>query len=267
LGKSWLALSIGLTVASGSQLLRWSAPRKRRVLYVDGEMPLVALQERLSAIAATAGRIDNDHFRLLAADYVESGINLSSEEGQQSVEALLPETDLVILDNISTLFGRGENASDAWLPMQQWLLRLRRKGLAVLLVHHAGNNGRQRGTSRREDALDTVIALRRPENYSPNQGCRFEIHFEKLRNRVDPAASLPFEANLETVLAAGQKVVHWTDHDLVPPILKRAAELFQDGLSVREVAATLKISKSEAGRLRHRSLEHFDEDGSPICTG
>jgi hypothetical protein len=28
-----------------------------------------------------------------------------------------------------------------------------------------------------------VIALRRPEDYSPEQGARFEIHFEKLRNR------------------------------------------------------------------------------------
>jgi hypothetical protein len=36
--------------------------------------------------------------------------------------------------------------------------------------HHAGTNGRQRGASRREDALDTVIALRRPEDYSPEQG-------------------------------------------------------------------------------------------------
>src|SRR5215472_1668763 len=30
LGKSWLALSIGLAVASGVPLLRWSAPRQRR---------------------------------------------------------------------------------------------------------------------------------------------------------------------------------------------------------------------------------------------
>ncbi len=266
LGKSWLALSIGLTVASGSRLLRWSAPRKRRVLYVDGEMPLVALQERLQAISAAASDIANDGFQLLAADYVETGINLSGEEGQQSVEALLPDTDLLILDNLSTLCsGRSENASDAWLPMQQWLLRLRRKGLAVLLVHHAGNNGRQRGTSRREDALDTVIALRRPANYSPDQGCRFEIHFEKLRNRVDPGAAAPFEASLEGVLAAGQEVVRWTDHDLVPPILMRAAELFEDGLTVREVAAALKISKSEAGRLRLRYQEDSREMFSPAC--
>ena len=77
-----------------------------------------------------------------------------------------------------------------------------RRGVSVLLVHHAGTNGRQRGTSRREDALDTVIALRRQEDYSPEQGARFEIHFEKLRSRVDSAGATPFEARLET-LAAG----------------------------------------------------------------
>jgi hypothetical protein len=71
-----------------------------------------------------------------------------------------------------------ESASDAWGPMQNWLLKLRRRGVSVLFVHHAGTNGRQRGTSRREDVLDTVIALRRPENYSPDQGGRFEVHFE-----------------------------------------------------------------------------------------
>jgi hypothetical protein len=38
------------------------------------------------------------------------------------------------------------------------------------------------------------------------------------------------------------------------PMLKRATELFAEGLTVREVAATLRISKSEAGRLRLRAL-------------
>jgi len=72
---------------------------------------------------------------------------------------------LVIFDNLSTLCTDGsESASEARVPMQNWLLKLRRQGIAVLLVNHAGTNGRQRGTSRREDALDTVIALRRPED-------------------------------------------------------------------------------------------------------
>jgi putative DNA primase/helicase len=153
-GKSWLGLSIGLAVAAGQPLLRWSAPRQRNVLYIDGEMPLVSLQERLREISAGFGRdIPNDGFRILAADNVEGGINLSTEEGQQAIEPLLTNIDLLILDNLSTLLPtRSESASDAWVPMQNWLLKLRRKGISVLLVHHAGTNGRQRGTSRREDA-------------------------------------------------------------------------------------------------------------------
>jgi hypothetical protein len=38
IGKTLLALSIGLAVAGGCPLLRWNAPRQRRVLYVDGAL-------------------------------------------------------------------------------------------------------------------------------------------------------------------------------------------------------------------------------------
>jgi putative DNA primase/helicase len=150
IGKTLLGLSIGLAVASGTPLLRWSAPRKRRVLVVDGEMPLVSLQERLRTLSVGLGsEIPNDGFQVLAADHTESGISLGTEEGQGLLDPLLTGVDLLILDNLSTLVANGrENASDAWVPMQNWLLRLRRQGVAVLLIHHAGNNGRQRGTSR-----------------------------------------------------------------------------------------------------------------------
>jgi putative DNA primase/helicase len=257
IGKSWLGLSIGLAVAAGESLLRWSVPRQRNVLYVDGEMPLVSLQERLREISVGMGSsIPNDRFRILAADNGEGGINLGTDEGQQAIEPLLENVHLLILDNLSTLCAsRSESASDAWVPMQNWLLSLRRRGVSVLLVHHAGTNGRQRGTSRREDALDTVIALRRPEDYSPEQGARFEIHFEKLRNRVDSAGATPFEARIESVNAGGQLSIRWACSDLKPPMLKQAAELFSEGMTVREVAAALRISKSEAGRLRIRALE------------
>ena len=49
--------------------------------------------------------------------------------------------------------------------------------------------------------------------------------------------------------------MRWSSRDLVAPILKRAAALFADAMTVREVAATLRISKSEAGRLRARVLD------------
>jgi putative DNA primase/helicase len=251
-GKTLLSLSIGLAVASGSPLLRWRAPRRRRVLYVDGEMPLVSLQERLRAISiGFAVAVPNDGFRVLAADNTENGLSVGSEEGQRAIDPLLSGVDLVILDNLSTLCTNGsESASDAWVPMQNWLLKLRRRGIAVLLVHHAGTNGRQRGTSRREDALDTVIGLRRPEDYLPEQGARFEVHFEKLRHRIEGDGAISFEANLESFVTDQGEGVRWSSRERSPPVLKQVAELFQ----VREVAAALKMSKTEAGRLRLRAL-------------
>jgi hypothetical protein len=81
-----------------------------------------------------------------------------------------------------------------------------------------------------------------------------EIHFEKLRNRVDAAGAMPLEARLETLDADGRTSICWSCSDIKPPMLMRAVELFGEGLTVREVAATLRISKSEARRLRIRAI-------------
>jgi hypothetical protein len=48
-------------------------------------------------------------------------------------------------------------------------------------------------------------------------------------------------------------------------MLNQAAGLFSEGMTVREVAKTLRISKSEAGRLRLRALIEgllLSDDGS-----
>jgi hypothetical protein len=75
--------------------------------------------------------------------------------------------------------------------------RLRRRGISVLLIYHAGKGGDQRGTSRREDVLDTSISLRRPTDYVAREGARFEVHIEKGRG-IQGEATKPFEARLET---------------------------------------------------------------------
>jgi putative DNA primase/helicase len=255
LGKSWFALSLGVAVASGASFLRWQAPQARRVLLVDGEMPLSELQKRLGALSVGRGlAVANDNFKILAADATEKGIDIGSLEGQLALEPHLKDVDLLILDNLSTLSASGsESAGEAWLPLQNWLLKLRRQGVAVLLVHHAGVNGKQRGTSRREDSLDTVIALRHPTDYIPIQGARFEVRFEKLRGVFGEAAQ-PFEAAIDLLSPeSGPNCVRWITRDLELPLVNQAADLFRSGLSVREVAGVLGISRSEAGRQRQKA--------------
>jgi putative DNA primase/helicase len=91
-------------------------------------------------------------------------------------------------------------------------------------VHHSGKSGEQRGTSRREDVLDTVIGLRRPADYNPNQGARFmksRAHFGD--------AGRPFEASL--VATADGRGLTWTACDLKPGLLEEAAALFRSGVA------------------------------------
>jgi hypothetical protein len=75
---------------------------------------------------------------------------------------------------------------------------------------------------------------------------------------VDGYGAVPFEAK---VGSAGEGI-RWSSSDLKPPLLVQAAELFGDGMTVREVASALRISKSEAGRLRSQAMADgiFSED-------
>jgi putative DNA primase/helicase len=263
--KTFLALAMGLAVASGTNLLRWSVPKPRRVLYVDGEMTLSDLQKRVTALkGGIRTDIPNDYFRLLAADHTPVP-NLATDAGQRALDPLLDGVELLVIDNLSTLCWTGsDNDSGSWTSLQEWLLRLRRKGVAVLVVHHSGKSGEQRGTSRREDVLDTVIGLRRPVDYSPNEGARFEVHIEKSR-AFSGDASKPFEARL---VSTGDGGLIWAARDLKPGHLDEAVALFRTGASVRVVAVRLGMTKSSAGRLRQKAQEEGlldvddGEDGS-----
>ena len=53
------------------------------------------------------------------------------------LERELQGAELLILDNLSALCRSGkDNEGESWLPVQEWLLRLRQRGITALLVHH-----------------------------------------------------------------------------------------------------------------------------------
>jgi len=249
-GKTLVALGIGFAVATGTRVLKWSAPKPHRVLLIDGEMPAAALQERLMALIASAPNteLDPENLKILSADLIEVGGigNLASPNVQDELEQWLDGIDLLILDNLSSLTAViRDNDAESWGPIQEWLLKLRRRGLSVLIVHHAGKGGQQRGTSRREDVLDTSISLRRPVDYSPTEGARFEVHLEKARG-VHGNAAKPFEAKLET---KGDAAV-WTIRELDDANRARVQALLDDGLSVRDIADETGIPRSTVHRIK-----------------
>jgi putative DNA primase/helicase len=217
-------------------------------------MPTITMQERLRGLVQGAGPIPPEAaLNFLLADMQEDPIpDLGTSKGQAALERDWGEhPDFLVLDNLSCLAGAAkDNEADSWSPLQAWLLSLRRRGVTVLIVHHAGKGGQQRGTSRREDVLDTVISLRRPSDYSPKDGARFEVHLEKARG-VAGAEAEPFEARLQ---ASERGEPMWVWEELKDSLLKRAALLFTEGNTVNEVAEELGVSRSASGRLRKRAI-------------
>ena len=110
-------------------------------------------------------------------------------------------------------------------------------------IHHAGKDGRQRGTSKREDILDTVICLSRPSDYNPaTDGARFIVEFQKDRHN---SAGEPFEAMLQSG-PHGEQI--WTTKSVESSRLDQIIEMAELGMSNKDIAQELGIHLSNVGR-------------------
>lgn len=245
IGKTFVALSIAFAVAGGGRVFgRWQAPKPSRVCYIDGEMPACAMQERILGIGAVyePSIAERGSFTLITPDLQPDPMpNLATPAGQLALEKHIGDADLIILDNLATLIrGARSNDAESWQPVQEWLLNLRRQGKSVLLVHHAGKSGDQRGTSAREDVLDTTIYLRRPANYEMEEGCRILVHLAKSRGAFGDEVK-DFEAWLKGNV--------WEVRDPEDGLIDQIRDLKAAGMNQREIGAELGISASKVCRL------------------
>lgn len=248
-GKTHVALGIACAVSTDSSFFGWESSGAHRVVYVDGEMPAGVVQDRLKAQLAAMRKVpETGFFRLITPDRQLGAIpDLSEKKGQNRLTTAInkEEVDLVILDNVATLFRSGkENEAESWLPAQEFALLLRRSGIAVIFIHHSGKGGLQRGTSRREDVLDTVFNLRWPKNYKQSEGARFEVHFEKARGIWGDDVA-PFEARLE--VRDGMAMWFIGSVGKVEK-MKEAIDLFKMGRSVEDISDELSTSRSTINR-------------------
>lgn len=242
-GKTHVALGIAAALASGSNFLRWSVPEPKNVLYLDGEMPIQSMQQRLRSIEKIIPKENMGRLQVINCDLQPHGMpDLSSLEGQKAFQPYVDLADVIIVDNLSTLVRSGkENEGESWVPLQNWAIAQRGKGKAVIFIHHAGKSGQQRGSSRREDAMDLVLELRHPTDYDPDQNARFEVHFKKARHLIGDD-SKSFEAWLQD----GQ----WQERDITDLNTERVMELHKiGGMSVRDIFEETGIPKSTVARI------------------
>ncbi len=236
-GKSWLALALARTVASGGAILGWQA-RQAPVLHVDAAMAATALGARLRALGPPPPDLD------LIGD---KPLDLGMAATQARFLDELPDRGLLVLDGLSLLVQSGRGAR--WQAFCTWLRALRQDGLAVLLVDHASRPAV-------EALADTLITLKPLRD----DGC-IAFTAEIVSRNALPAADRAFTVRLELTDTAAR----WSRAAVVDPALREIAEAARQGGTVRDIAERLGLPTATAwrrlGRARALGLVAHVEPG------
>ena len=228
-------------------LLDWTAERAGRVLYVDGELPGELLQSRLKLLGPPLP--EGDFLAPSRSQFEIRGAlmpDLGTQEGRDYLDVEIERlgTDLVILDSVSTLVRSGvDNDVESWRAIQDWSLKHRARGRAVIYLHHHGRSGNPRGTSSREIVLDTRIKLQRDDTLSTDTETAFKLEFPKSREFYGADAA-PMVAHLST--DSGN--VMWRREPLKDSNRARVHELYDAGMKQSEIVKELGITKGLVSR-------------------
>jgi hypothetical protein len=250
-GKTWLIDAIATHVSTGRELHGWHVPESVNVLLVDGEMPIEDSRNRLKGMSAK-----NQNLHVLHHDklFDDSGLamNLTEPLQQRIITAICQskKIKLLILDNLSCLFsGIKENDADAWELVLNWLLDLRRRKIAVLIVHHAGRSGFMRGTSKREDAAFWIIRVEEMQNRAETEtGAHFQTSFTKQRNSTSRewTREWTFQTEENGEISISCKEISFEG---------KVLQLIQDGLtSASEICDELHVAKSTVSKTATKLL-------------
>ncbi len=252
IGKTFFALSCAVALANGEAFLDYKAEVPVPVLYLDGEMQATAMQHRLKLL--TGGNPTKAPISIFTPDcqdLTDHIPDIGTADGRAEINELVAAAGpkVVFIDNISTFDRTGnENEADSWAPVQEWAVQLRKRGIALVFIHHANKEGKQRGSHKKEDVMDIVIQLKRPDDFlQGTDDTRILIRYTKSRH-MGAGETQDIEATLKTT----DGVLEWTwqvgDLDY-----KRAMALLSDGLSMAEVGDELGVSKSTVHRWKQKA--------------
>lgn len=199
-GKSLLTILVGYLLGlrdyteENAQVGKWQVKKQSGCLYVDGELGLVEMEERIKQYEWIGRQHGAYRMRVFSLpEYqvaTEDPFLLSARVNQMKIIRWLkdhPKYKLIILDSASTLFGlEDENSNSEWSNKINPLLRdLRAIGVACLLLHHSGKDSKRglRGASAMGAMAHNIYRIVNHEEKDEDEGeAWFTIFKDKQRS-------------------------------------------------------------------------------------
>jgi KaiC/GvpD/RAD55 family RecA-like ATPase/ribonuclease BN (tRNA processing enzyme) len=254
IGKTFFCLSAAIAIANGEDFVSYTAPVAAPVLYLDGEMQATAMQERFRALGGTNTKAPLYIYTPDVQDQDNGTPDLGEDAGRNDINSLIEQVGpkVVFIDNISTFVRTGnENEADSWAPVQEWLVQLRKRGIAIVLVHHANKEGKQRGSHKKEDVMDVVIQFKRPDDFlQGSDDTRIKIKYTKSRHLTAQDIQ-----EIEATLVSEGDSLCWT-YKAGDMAFTQAIEMLKEGsLSMSDIAEEFGVSKSTVHRWKKKAAE------------
>jgi len=205
-GKSFVAVDIGLSVASGTPFHDRSV-KQGSVFFIAGEGHN-GLARRFAAWAIDRG-VSLTGVPLFKSERAAHFLDAASANAvSKSVDALAKshgEPTLIIVDTVARNFGAGDENSTS--DMSNFIaaiddLKARYPGCAVLLVHHSGHGDKQRarGAMALKGALDCEFRV------EPAEGIAMQIVNTKMKD-AEPPAPMAFVFHPVDLVGGAKSVV------------------------------------------------------------
>ncbi len=241
-GKTFVVLDMAYCIAAGISYYGKDT-KKTGVLYVCGEGHS-GIQKRLKAIHQEKGCLDypNIHITTVPAAFIDRNSAIAI---QNTIKAI-GNIGVVFIDTFHRNLGEGDenSAKDIAKFLQNIDLYLRSIGVAVIPVHHSGNesNGRSRGSSSIRAAMDVeyevtksddgIVTVRNTKMKNFEQPAPFSFKFKPVDDSVvlEPTEHIarknkkPLTGNALIALRCLRKVIE--QYGIAPPQIIR--DLFPD---------------------------------------
>jgi putative DNA primase/helicase len=247
-GKTWLALSILDSVSKGVSFGPWEAASSVPCLFLDGEMPQQDIDDRIKELSIDSVYIYSDAY---SNSLGLPRANLLSETWRTNMKRILTTrgVKLWVIDNLASLApGIDENSKKDWDPINAWLLNLRFAGIATIMLHHESKGGGQRGTSAREDNLDNSIILKKTFDYTPEDGCKFIMHFAKNRIRTQDLGLITDTQFQLRQDESGQLI--WTWGGVKSENKKEILRLTDEGMKGSDIASAVGMTRQYVSKVQ-----------------
>ena len=155
--------------------------------------------------------------------------------------------------SLAWIEGTSWSSDEMWQPVKRLVLRLKSCGVSTVIIDHTNASGQVFGTKTKLWHCDLAMrltpiegddsageGLHFPVDKCPKETMKIRVSWDKIRSGTPLS---------DFAVALGEIGTPWSIESGGSEMLRRAREMKRNGLSIREIAEELGISKSRAGRL------------------